>query len=74
MEIGLEIELKDESTESEITRFGSRFAKKSKSKVCKKFRMRRERNPKYNTKLTLSTIINYKIMKQDERLAGKHII
>ena len=38
--IDLERELKDESTESKITRFGSRFADKSKNKVERNFRTR----------------------------------
>ena len=35
--IDLERELKDESTESKITRFGSRFVEKSKSELDRNF-------------------------------------
>ena len=40
----LKRELKDKSTESKITRFGSRFVEKSKSELSRNFRMQRERN------------------------------
>ena len=66
--IDLERELKDESTESKITRFGSRFAEKSMSKLERNFQTRRERNLKLRMKLTKSTILNYKLMIQHERL------
>ena len=58
--IDLERELKEKSTESKITRFGSGFVEKSMSELERNFRTRRVRNPKLKTKLTKSTILNYK--------------
>ena len=58
----LESELKDESMESKITRFGSRFTEKSMSELERNFRTRRERNLKLKTKLTEPMILNYKLM------------
>ena len=72
--IDLERELKDKSTESKITRFGSRLAEKSMSELEKNFLTRRKRNPKLKIKLSKFMIINYKLMIHDERLGGKHII
>ena len=72
--IDLERELKDASRESKITRFRSRFAKKSKSELGRNFWMRRERNLKLKMKLTKSTILNYNLMIRDKILGGKNII
>ena len=57
-----------------MTRFGSKFAEKSKSELGKNFETRRERNPKLKMKLTKSMILNYNLMINEERLGGKHII
>ena len=63
--IDLERELKDESTESKLTRFGSRLAEKSKSKLGKKLpNMKRD---KFKIKYKVNLIYDSTLQSNDTR-------